>query len=52
MGTKRGGHIPGAIHLEWSTTLDSGTKRVKPTAELRAMFADAGVTPDKEVIAY
>jgi thiosulfate/3-mercaptopyruvate sulfurtransferase len=48
---KRGGAIPGAVHLEWTRNLDmSGA--FKPAAELRAMYEDAGVTPDREVLSY
>lgn len=52
MGAHRGGHLPGAVHLEWNKTVESRTKKFKPAVELRALFANAGVTPDKEVIAY
>jgi thiosulfate/3-mercaptopyruvate sulfurtransferase len=48
---KRGGAIPGAVHLEWKRNLGPDG-RFKPDAELRAMYAAAGVTPDREVIAY
>nr|VFJ65506.1 MAG: thiosulfate/3-mercaptopyruvate sulfurtransferase [Candidatus Kentron sp. FM]VFJ66549.1 MAG: thiosulfate/3-mercaptopyruvate sulfurtransferase [Candidatus Kentron sp. FM]VFK22119.1 MAG: thiosulfate/3-mercaptopyruvate sulfurtransferase [Candidatus Kentron sp. FM] len=49
----RGGHIPGAVNLDWTLTLDKARNlRWKPEQELRAMFEDAGVTPDKEIIAY
>lgn len=51
-GTKRGGRIPGAVHLEWLNYIDRSTKQFKPGAELRAMFAQAGVTPEREVITY
>lgn len=48
---KRGGAIPGAVHIEWSRNLaPDGT--FKPAAELRAMYEDAGVTPDKEIVTY
>ena len=51
-GTKRGGRIPGAVHLEWLNYVDGKTKEFKPAAELRAMFAQAGVKPEQEVITY
>ncbi|MGH7962920.1 MAG: sulfurtransferase [Candidatus Binatia bacterium] len=51
-GTKRGGRIPGAVHLEWLNFIDRSTKQFKPAAELRAMFAQAGVIPEREVITY
>ncbi len=52
MGVKRGGHIPSAVHLEWDTTMNSATKQFKSAAELRQLFQQLGVTPDKEVITY
>lgn len=50
---KRGGHIPGAVNLNWVTTMDRGRKlRLKPDEVLREMLSELGVTPDKEVIVY
>ncbi len=51
-GTKRGGRIPGAVHLEWLNAVDNQTKKFKPAAQLRAMFAEAGITPESEVVTY
>jgi len=48
---KRGGAIPGAIHVEWTRNLNDDGK-FKPAAELRRVYQDAGVTPDREVISY
>jgi thiosulfate/3-mercaptopyruvate sulfurtransferase len=48
---KRGGAVPGAVHLEWKQNLDKDG-RYKPVAELRAMYEQAGVTPDREVVTY
>ena len=47
----RGGAIPGAVHLEWTHNLDASGK-YKPAPELRRMYQDLGVTPDKEIIPY
>lgn len=47
----RGGAIPGAIHIEWTQNLDKNGK-YKSAAELKAMYEEAGITPDKEVIPY
>lgn len=47
----RGGAIPGAVHLEWLENLTEDG-RMKPADTLRAQFEAAGVTPDKEIIAY
>jgi len=45
------GHVPTAINLPWSKTAnDDGT--FKSGDELRAMYADAGLDPTKDVIAY
>lgn len=48
---KRGGAIPGAVHLEWTKNLTPDGD-FRPADELRAMYEGAGVTPDKEVITY
>ena len=48
---KRGGAIPGAVHVEWSRNLGPDGA-FKPADELRAMYEAAGVTPDKEVVTY
>jgi len=48
---KRGGAVPGAVHIEWTRNLgDDGA--FKPAAALRQMYESAGVTPEKEVISY
>ena len=51
-GTKRGGRVPSAVHLEWLNFCDSHTKKFKPGSELRAMLAEVGVTPESEVVTY
>ena len=48
---RRGGHIPGAVHVEWTRNLGPDGA-FKPAAELRAMYEASGVTPDKEVVTY
>ena len=47
----RGGAIPGAVHIEWTRNLTPEGK-FKPEAELRRMYEEAGVTPDRQVITY
>jgi thiosulfate/3-mercaptopyruvate sulfurtransferase len=48
---RRGGHIPGAVNLEWKRHLRAdGT--FKPVAELRRMYEAEGITPDKTVVTY
>ena len=48
---KRGGAIPGAVHLEWKNHLDA-SGRFKPKEELRALFEAAGITPDRAAVSY
>ena len=48
---KRGGAIPGAVHIEWSDNL-TPSGEFKNADELRRMYEDAGVTPEREVITY
>jgi thiosulfate/3-mercaptopyruvate sulfurtransferase len=51
-GTKRGGRIPTAVHLEWLNYVDSETKEFKPAVELRVMFDKVGVKPENEIVTY
>jgi thiosulfate/3-mercaptopyruvate sulfurtransferase len=48
---RRGGAIPGAIHLEWTENL-APDGRFKPATDLRALYAGIGVTPEREVVTY
>jgi len=47
----RGGAIPRAVHIEWTDNLDINGN-FKSDEELRAMYNQAGITPDKEVVTY
>ena len=47
----RGGRVPGAVHVEWTTNLRPDGS-FKSADELRAMYEPAGITPDKEVFTY
>jgi thiosulfate/3-mercaptopyruvate sulfurtransferase len=47
----RGGAIPGAVHIEWTRNLTPDGE-FKPASELRQMYEQTGVTPDREVITY
>jgi thiosulfate/3-mercaptopyruvate sulfurtransferase len=50
-GAQRGGHIPGAASIPWASAVrDDGT--FKSPDELRELYGDKGITPDKEVTAY
>ena len=49
----RGGHIPGAVNLEWTEAMDrSRNLRLLPEAEIRALLTERGLTPDREVVCY
>ncbi|MDJ0616220.1 MAG: sulfurtransferase [Calothrix sp. MO_192.B10] len=50
-GTERGGHIPGAVHIQHTRTLnEDGT--FKSAEELHALYGSHGVTVDKQVFPY
>jgi thiosulfate/3-mercaptopyruvate sulfurtransferase len=50
-GAQRAGHIPGARSIPWARAVrEDGT--FKSADELRAMYEGAGITPDKQVVAY
>ncbi len=48
---KRGGHVPGAVNVDWRQNLGPDLA-FKPVAELRAMYLAKGVTPEKTVVTY
>lgn len=49
----RGGHIPGAVHIEWTHNFTDGDVPVfKPSFQLAQLYEDQGVTPDKRIHAY
>jgi thiosulfate/3-mercaptopyruvate sulfurtransferase len=48
---QRGGHIPGAVSVPWAQTVrDDGT--FKSADDLRALYGEKGITPDKDVVTY
>jgi len=48
---KRGGAVPGAVHVEWTNNLDSNGE-FKSASDLVALYEAAGVTVEKEVVSY
>ncbi len=49
----RGGHIPGAVNIEWTRVDAPGPiPTFLPPAALAQLFAGAGVTPQQEVVTY
>ena len=58
-GTKKGwnapprlGHLPGAIHLEWSELFDSDSGTLRPADELNTLLGAKGITPQATVVSY
>lgn len=50
---KRGGHVPGAVNIEWVRNVTNDELRTfKLAAELQKLYAAAGITKDKEIITY
>jgi thiosulfate/3-mercaptopyruvate sulfurtransferase len=50
-GAQRGGHVPSARNIPWSTAAAADGTYKSPD-ELRKIYGDKGLTPDKEIIAY
>jgi thiosulfate/3-mercaptopyruvate sulfurtransferase len=48
---RRGGRIPGAVHVEWKDNLGADG-HFKSADALRAMYRAAGVEADREVVTY
>jgi thiosulfate/3-mercaptopyruvate sulfurtransferase len=48
-GEARGGHVPGARHLDWRTLLDEGG-RVRPASRMLRALADAGIDAGREIV--
>ncbi len=50
----RGGHIPGATHLNWTELQKEvdGVKVLKSKTEILTLLAGYGITPDKEILAH
>jgi len=50
---QRGGHIPGAINMDWTDAMDIENGRCfKPEKELREMLENQGITPDKTIVTH
>ncbi len=50
--TIRTGSIPSSISIPWDRLILDESGQLRSNAELRAIFADAGVSPDREVVVY
>jgi thiosulfate/3-mercaptopyruvate sulfurtransferase len=49
---QRGGHIPGAKNIPWVQTVNDADGTFKTRDEIAALYAQKGVTADKQVITY
>ena len=49
----RGGHIPGAVHYEWTAMMNPHNNlRKLPDETIQAKLDELGLTPDKEIVCY
>ena len=51
-GATRGGHIPGAVNIPWSKAVNESDSTFKTPEELRSLYEEQGIRPDKDIIAY
>jgi len=49
----RGGHIPGAVNVEWTQAVDRMRQmRLHPIDELKQLYEDAGLDPNRETFVH
>lgn len=49
----RGGHIPGAVNIEWTRVITTGeAKTFLSAARLEQLFSEFQVVPDREIVTY
>ena len=46
------GHIPTSLNANWTESQLTGTSALKSEADLRQLYAAAGISPDKTVVTY
>lgn len=49
---QRGGHIPMAQNIPWATAVNDADGTFKSADELKKIYEEQGITPDKHVITY
>jgi thiosulfate/3-mercaptopyruvate sulfurtransferase len=49
---QRPGHIPGAVNVPWVKAVDTATGRFLSPDQLRDLYAEHGVTEDRDTVAY
>ena len=47
-----GGHIEGAVHLDWRKLVDPDTRGLRDREELFDLLSDRGIVPDRRVVLY
>lgn len=53
INAQKGGHIPGAKHLEWTDCLISSSDlRLKPVEELRNLLHKSGLDPEQTIVTH
>jgi len=51
--SKRGGHIPGSINIDWKSLVDlDNYGKIKDKEEVLKTFKSKGVVPEKEIVVY
>jgi len=50
-GSTRGGHIPGALHLDWREFFDS-KGNLKRSETLNSLLKSKGIQPNQEIVVY
>lgn len=48
---QRGGHIPGAVNIDWTEAM-MANRLLKSRAALTEIYAAKGITPDHEIVTY
>ena len=49
--SSRGGHVPGAVNVNWAHAIDADG-RLRPPEELERLYRRAGILPEHDVIVY
>lgn len=52
MGNERGGHIPGATHIEWFDFMDEERRAIRPAEEIQALLEEEALSPEDEVVTH
>ena len=50
-GSSRGGHIPGALHIDWRDFFESNG-HLKPRETLHSLLKAKGISSDREIVVY